>query len=469
MPGGICLKHVSLRLSHGPALLAPILRFSIPLMLTGILQLAYNTADSVIVGRYAGSNSLAAVGATSSIIFLLVTLFTGVAIGANYLAARDYGAGDAGALFETVHCAALLSVILGLLAGACGFFLSPPLLRLAGAPADVLPLSTVYLRIYFLGIPALVVYNFGSALLRAVGDTFYPLVFMVISGALNVGLNLLFVIVFHLDVAGVAIATSVSQVVSAALVTVRLCTIRDICRLDLRKIRFYPAKAGLMLKVGLSAGLQGIIFSVANVMIQSAVNSFGAAVIAGNTAASGLENFIHTAQNTFYQAAITFTSQSIGARKMRQAVQVFWICMGLTVGLGVVLCALLRLFQTQLLGIYIKPTDDSYEAVMAAGAVRVLAISQFQWVGGMMETACGSIRGLGKSLNPTVTTLIGACGLRVVWLYTVFAAVGTIESLYWSYPISWVLTLAVHCVFLLIYRRQLLAGDEKGESNVPSF
>ena len=184
------------------------------------------------------------------------------------------------------------------------------------------------------------------------------------------------------------------------------------------------------------------------------------------SAASGLENFIHTAQNTFYQAAITFTSQSLGARRPRQAVRVFWICMGLTVGLGVVLCGLLRIFQTPLLGIYVKSTDENYAAVMAAGAVRVLAISQFQWVGGMMETACGSIRGLGKSVNPTVTTLIGACGLRIVWLYTIFKAVGTIESLYWSYPVSWVLTLAIHIVFLLIYKRQLLAP--KGDPHVPS-
>ena len=417
-------------------------------MLTGLLQLAYNTADSVVVGRYAGSTSLAAVGATTSIIFLLVTLFNGVSICTNYLTARYYGAGDQEAISQTVHCSAVLSVILGLMAGVVGILFSTPLLELAGAPMDVLPLSSLYLKIYFLGIPALVAYNFGSAILRAVGDTLYPLIFMIVSGAMNVGLNLLFVIVFHL---GVAIATSVSQLLSAVLVIIRLCTINSICRLDLRKIRLYPDKAALMLKIGLSAGIQGIIFSIANVMIQSAVNSFGSAVIAGNSAASGLENFIHTAQNTFYQATITFTSQSLGAKRPRQALQVFWICMGLTVGLG------------QLLGIYVKPADDAYEAVMAAGVTRVLAISQFQWIGGMMETACGSIRGLGKTINPTVTTLIGACGLRVIWLYTIFKAVGTIESLYWSYPVSWTLTLVIHIVFLLIYKRQLEAL-QKGEN-----
>ena len=430
------MKQITYSQPDQSPLFRPILRFSIPLMLTGLLQLAYNTADSVVVGRYAGSTSLAAVGATTSIIFLLVTLFNGVSIGTNYLTARYYGAGDQEAISQTVHCSAVLSV---------------------------LPLSSLYLKIYFLGIPALVAYNFGSAILRAVGDTLYPLIFMIVSGAMNVGLNLLFVIVFHLGVAGVAIATSVSQLLSAVLVIIRLCTINSICRLDLRKIRLYPDKAALMLKIGLSAGIQGIIFSIANVMIQSAVNSFGSAVIAGNSAASGLENFIHTAQNTFYQATITFTSQSLGAKRPRQAVQVFWICMGLTVGLGLVMCVLLRLFQPQLLGIYVKPADDAYEAVMAAGVTRVLAISQFQWIGGMMETACGSIRGLGKTINPTVTTLIGACGLRVIWLYTIFKAVGTIESLYWSYPVSWTLTLVIHIVFLLIYKRQLEAL-QKGEN-----
>ena len=259
--------------SREAPLLPAILRFSIPLMLTGILQLAYNTADSIIVGRYAGHASLAAVGSTTSIIFLIITLFNGVSIGANYMAARDFGAKDAQGLSRTVHCAALLSVILGLLACVCGLLLSTPLLRWADAPEDVLPLSVLYLRIYFLGVPALVVYNFGSALLRAVGDTFYPLLFMIVSGALNVALNLLLVVVIPLDVAGVAIATSVSQLLSAVLVTVRLCTFRGPCRLDLRKIRLYPDRTGQMLRLGFSAGLQGVIFSAANVMIQSAVNS----------------------------------------------------------------------------------------------------------------------------------------------------------------------------------------------------
>lgn len=450
------MKQLSVQEQETPILLRSIVRFSIPLILTGILQLFYNTADSIVVGRYAGSASLAAVGSTTSLVFLIITLFNGVSIGANYLVAHYYGAGDKTAVSQTVHCAVILSVVLGLIAGAVGFFLSTPMLSLIHTTEDVLPLASLYLKIYFLGTPALVVYNFGSAILRAVGDTTYPLLFMLISGAVNVGLNMLLVIVFHMDVAGVAIATTISQLLSAVMVTIRLCTIRNSCRLDLRKVRFYPDKAFQMMKVGLAAGLQGIVFSFANVMIQSQVNTFGSAVMAGNSAASSLEGFIHVAQNSFYQAAITFTSQSLGAKKPRQAERVFWICISLTLGLGLVLCGLLRVFHTQLLSIYVKSTDPAYKAVMAAGLTRVLAIGQFQWVGGLMETACGSIRGLGKSMNPTVTTLVGACGLRVVWIYTIFASFGTIRSLYLSYPVSWLLTFSTHCFFLLLYKRELM-------------
>ena len=320
-------------------------------------------------------------------------------------------------------------------------------------------MSVLYLRIYFLGVPALVVYNFGSALLRAVGDTFYPLLFMIVSGALNVALNLLLVVVIPLDVAGVAIATSVSQLLSAVLVTVRLCTFRGPCRLDLRKIRLYPDRTGQMLRLGFSAGLQGVLFSASNVMIQSAINSFGSVVMAGSSAASGIENFIHTALNTFYQSAITFTGQSMGASDPRRAVRVFRINLALTTGLGIVLCALAQIFQVPLLGLYVQSSDPAYDAVIAAGVVRVLALSRFQWVGGLMETACGTLRGLGHSMNPTVTTLIGACLLRVVWRYTVFEAVGTVESMYWSYPVSWLLTFLIHLIYLERDRRRLMAEN----------
>ena len=432
-------------------------RFSIPLMLTGVLQLAYNAADSVVVGRYAGSVSLAAVGSTTSLVFLLVTMFNGVAVGANYLVANRYGAADEEGVARAVQCAGVLSVLMGGIAALVGLALSGPMLHMMHTAEDVLPLAELYLRIYFLGTPALVVYNFGSAILRAVGDSTRPLFFMLISGSVNVALNLLLVVGFRMGVAGVAIATTVSQYLSAGMVARRLCTAQGCCRLDLRKLRLFRQEALLMLKVGFSTGLQGLVFSFSNVMIQSQVNTFGSAVMAGNSAASSLEGFIHISQNAFAQASLTFMSQSMGAKKPRRAERVFWICMALSLGLGLVLCGLLLVFREPLLRFYIKPGEAAQAAVLAAGVVRVMAIGRFQWVGGLMETACNSLRGLGKSMNPTVTTLVGACALRVVWIYTVFARTGTIRSLYWSYPVSWTLTLAAHLVFLYRTRRALRA------------
>ena len=436
--------------SREAPLLPAILCFSIPLMLTGILQLAYNTADSIIVGRYAGHASLAAVGSTTSIIFLIITLFNGVSIGANYMAARDFGAQDDKGLFRTVHCAALLSVILGLLACVCGLLLSTPLLRWADAPEDVLPLSVLYLRIYFLGVPALVVYNFGSALLRAVGDTFYPLLFMIVSGALNVALNLLLVVVIPLDVAGVAIATSVSQLLSAVLVTVRLCTFRGPCRLDLRKIRLYPDRTGQMLRLGFSAGLQGVIFSAANVMIQSAVNSFGSTIVAGNSAASNLEGFIYTGMNAFAQAAVTFTSQNVGARRYDNLDRVMRNCLlcvtvvGLFLGCG-------AYFGGEVL-LHFYSTD---EAVVAAGLSRMQIICTAYFLCGIMDTLASCLRGRGYSVIPMIVSLVGSCLLRLVWIATIFRMFRSTGTLYISYPISWALTAGVHLICLLVVRKKM--------------
>lgn len=435
-------------------LFAAVNRFAVPLMLTGILQLLYNAADSAIVGRFAGSKYLAAVGSTTYVVFLLITLFNGISIGANYLVARCFGADDSKGIREAVHCAVFLAVIMGICAGAFGFFVSGPVLRLVEVPEDVLPLSTLYLKIYFLGVPFLVIYNFGSAILRAVKDTQFPLYVIIFTGLLNVGLNLLLVIRFHMDVAGVAIATTVSQFVSAVMVLLRLIFTKGTWKLDLRKVRPIPSVAWEMIRVGFAAGLQGLVFSIANVLVQSRVNTFQAAAMAGNTAANSLEGFIHTAQNAYYQAAITFTSQAMGAKQKKQVIPIFWACIISGTALGWVLCALLSVFREQLLHIYIKRSDPNYAAVMEAGFTRVSMIGQFQWVGGLMEMTCGSLRGLGMTVNPTATTLLGSCALRVLWIFTVFSFFRTLESLYIVYPISWILTFSVHIFFLLRWKKQ---------------
>lgn len=448
------MKQNETKLRNAVSLAPEILQFSVPLMGTGILQLLYNAADSVIVGRFAGSVSLAAVGSTSSLVYLFISLFTGVAVGVNYLAARCIGAGDDRALSETVHCSVFLGCFLGILGGLIGFVFAPQCLELMHTDPAVLPLASVYLRIYFLGVPALVLYNFGSALLRAAGDTVSSFIFMLISGAVNVVLNLVFVIAFRMDAAGVAAATVISQTLSAVLVFIRLGRRSDSCRFVFSQIRFYRERAGTMLSVGLTAGLQGIVFSIANVIIQAQVNTFGAAAMAGNVAASNLENFIHIILNAFYQAAVTFTSRAVGGRDLRRAETVLVTTLGLNTLFGVVLCGALLIFRIPLLGIYIRSTDASFAEVMATGVKRVFCIGIFQWVGGLMETASGSLRGYGKSMNSTVTTLVGSCLLRVIWVYTVFRMVGTIESLYIVIPISWVLTFLAHMIFLRYYQRQ---------------
>ena len=435
-------------------LFAAVNRFAVPLMLTGVLQLLYNAADSAIVGRFAGSEYLAAVGSTTHIVFLLITLFNGISIGANYVVARCFGADNSKGISDSVHCAAFLAMVLGLCAGAFGFFMSGTVLRLVETPADVLPLSTLYLKIYFLGVPFLVMYNFGAAILRAVKDTKFPLYVITLTGILNVGLNLLLVVRFKMDVAGVAIATTVSQGVSAVLVFLRLFLAKGSWKLSPKKVRPIRRVAMDMIRVGLAAGIQGLVFSVANVLIQSRVNTFQAAAMAGNTSANSLEQFIHTAQNAYYQAAITFTSQAMGAKKEKQVFPIFWVCIISGTLLGWVLCALLWIFRESLLHIYIKRSDPNYAAVLQTGITRVAVIGRFQWVGGLMEITCGSLRGLGMTTNPTATTLIGCCALRVAWIFTIFALFQTLQSLYISIPISWIFTFSVHIFFLLRWKMQ---------------
>ncbi len=447
----------------GP-ILKKMVAFSIPLAFSGVLQLLFNAADIVVVGRFAGDVSLAAVGSTSSLVNLLTNLFLGLSIGANVLAARDRGAGDDAALGRTVHTTMLLSVISGLILTAVGMLCARPMLVLMKTPAEVLDLAALYLRIYFIGMTATMVYNFGSAVLRSVGDTKRPLYFLLVAGVINVVLNLFFVIVLKMDVAGVATATAISQCVSAYLVVVCLINEDSAIRLRLARLKIYRDKLREILRIGLPAGLQGVLFSLSNVVIQSSVNTFGATVVAGNSAASNIEGFIYVSMNAFYQATISFTSQNMGARRYKNVVPVLLRGLLCVAAVGLVFGSTAVLFGRRLLGIY-----TLNEAVVAAGMVRLRLIAGTYAVCGMMDVMVGALRGAGKSVMPMIVTLVGVCGVRMAWLAAVFSMpqYHTLHVVYLSYPLSWAATLIAHIVcFAIVMRRILKSADAEPQDTV---
>lgn len=434
----------------GPVL-KKMLMFSLPLMASGVLQLLFNAADVIILGRFAGDNSMGAVGSTSSLINLLTNLFVGLAVGVNVVAARAHGANSKDDMHEAVHTSMLLSIISGALLAVVGFVFAPQILKLMNAAESQLPLASQYLRIYFLGTPALMIYNFGSAILRAVGDTKRPLYFLTAAGVLNVLLNILFVVAFGMDVVGVALATIISQCLSAALTVICLTKEREEIRLDLKKLSLNKHTLISIIKVGLPAGVQGCIFSMSNVLIQSSVNLFGDITVDGNSAAQSIEGFIYMAMNTFYQAAISFTGQHVGAKRYDRIPRILLCALGSVIVTGLVLGWAAFIFGHQLLSIY----SDSPE-VIEAGINRVRVICTTYAFCGMMDVMVGMMRGLGHSTVPMVVSLIGACGLRVLWLMTAFQLpeFHNTFTIYASYPISWALTFLAHVVcYIVIWTR----------------
>ena len=439
----------------------PLLLFSGPLILTGILQLLYNAADVVVVGRFAGATSLAAVGSTGSLINLIINIFMGLSVGASVMVARYYGAGDARSVRDVVHTSILVALISGIAVGIFGFFMAKPILRLMDSPEDVIDLAALYVKIYFLGMPFNLLYNFGAGILRAIGDTKRPLYYLIISGAVNVALNLLLVIVFHLDVAGVAIATIVSQAVSMTLVLLCLIRTDGAIHLDLRRLRIKKKALLGILQVGLPAGLQGSLFSISNVLIQSSVNSFQSTAMAGNAAASNSEGFVYTAMNAIHQAALTFASQNYGAGKIRRVRKVLWNCLGTVVVIGLGLGLIALSLDRVLLSIY---NEDP--AVIDYGVLRMRIILPTYFLCGMMDVMVGQLRGIGYSIMPMIVSLTGACLFRIVWIMTIFAlpAYHTLPVLYISYPISWALTFAIHMLcYVFIARRKLRSAQESLE------
>ncbi len=417
------------------ALLGKLIQFSIPLALSGILQLLFNAADIVVVGRFAGSHALAAVGSTGALNMLIINLFMGLSIGVNVLCARFYGAGQERDLSETVHTAILVAALSGVVLIGLGISLSRPLLQMMDTPADVIDHSVLYMRIIFAGMPASMLYNFGSAVLRAVGDTQRPLYFLMTAGVINVLLNLFFVIVLHMGVAGVALATILSQTVSAVLVLVCLMRCEGAYRLDVKRLKIYGPKLRDMARIGIPAGIQSSMFSISNVLIQSTVNSFGSVAMAGSTAAGNIEGFLFTTLDAFTQGCQSFVGQNYEEKKLDRVRKIVWMCVVLCTAIGAVLGVTAYLCGKSLLGIY-----SSDPEVIAYGMQRMAINSALYFTFAPMNIFSGAMRGLGNSLLPMADSILGTCVLRVAWVYTVFALFPSWQMLFISYPASWALT-----------------------------
>ena len=451
-------KSYEMDMCNGP-LVGKILLFAFPLMLSSVLQLLFNAADIVVVGRFTGAEALAAVGATSALINLLVNVFMGLSIGTNVLTAQGYGARNEKGVQDTVHTSIMLSLVCGVLLIFIGVFLAAPLLELMGTPDNVLGHAALYMRIYFIGMPALLVYNFGAAILRAVGDTRRPLYYLLFSGIINVILNLIFVIIFKMGVAGVATATVVSETISAGLVLRCLMKSEGMFQLHMGKLRIKKQKALQIVRIGLPAGLQGAIFSISNVLIQSSINSFGSVAMAGNTAAGNLEGFVYTSMNAVYQTNLSFTSQNMGAGNWKRMKKILGICLVFVSVVGLVMGRGFVFFGHQLLGIY-----SSDPEVIQYGINRMQVICGTYLLCGLMDVLVGSMRGMGYSFVPMIVSLVGACGLRILWIFTVFQWHRSLFVLYLSYPITWILTALAHtvCWYKIIHKRERQAAQMRG-------
>lgn len=441
---------------EGP-LLAGVITYTIPIILTSVLQLLFNAADLVVVGRFCGSVSVGAVGATGPLTSLMVNLFVGLSVGAGVTVAHGIGSRDEQQTGDAVHTAVPLSLAGGAILTVVGVTLSEPMLVLMNTPENTLPLSVLYMKIYFCGITFTVVYNFCAAILRAAGDTRGPLVFLTIAGIVNVVLNVIFVMVFHMNVAGVALATTISQGIAAVLVVRALMRRTDACRLQLRHMRFHRQQIRKIIRIGLPAGIQSSLFAISNVTIQSSVNSFGDVVVSGNAAAANLESFIYVSLNSFHQTAVNYVGQNVGARQYRRANNTVWICQCCVLVLGVSMSALLLTFGEPLLRIYIS---DSPEAI-AYGMIRFVWASLPYFILGLMDVSTGALRGYGQSLGPMLISVLGICGIRVLWVFTIFRipAFHSIQWLYLSYPVSWTVTLIAQMILFFRIRNKFLHQD----------
>ncbi len=444
----------SVDMTCGP-FLNKILVFAIPLILTGILQLAYNTADVVVVGRFVGKEALAAVGSTGSLVNLFLNVFLGLSMGSGVMVARHIGEKNDKKVSECVHTAMLLSVICGFLIGFIGFFFSGEMLKLMKVPDDVLDLATLYLKVYFMGSPGLLAYNFGASIIRATGDTKRPLFILTLAGLVNVILNIVLIVVFKFGVEGVAIATIVSQYLSAVMIIGYLLKINNSCRMSFKLLRFEKNELRHILRLGLPARIQSSLFSISNVIIQSSVNSFGSVAMAGIAAGSNYDSYIYTGTNAVAQTAMTFTSQNIGARKPENIGKVYRYCLLFALIIGVSLGLVGTFFSEFVVGFF---SDDS--GVIEIGAERMRIVLPFFFFCSLMDVAASQIRGMGKSVEPMIVSLIGACGIRIFWVFVILPLDRTLVNLYWSYPVSWIITFFAQFIMYFILKKQM---EKKGE------
>ena len=434
---------------EGP-LLGNILRYTLPIIMTSVLQLLFNAADLVVVGQYCGSLSVAAVGATTYITNLLVNFFVGLSVGAGVTVAHGIGGHHDEEVHRTVHTTLPVALLSGVVLTVVGVSCSETFLRMMDTPASILPLSTVYMKICFGGVTFTMVYNFCAAILRAAGDTRSPLIFLSFAGVLNVLMNLFFVRVLDLNVAGVALATTLSQGVSAVLVVMALMRRTDACRLVPGRMRIYGVQIRKILRIGLPAGIQSALFSISKVLIQSSVNSFGEVFVSGNAAASNIEGFLFASLNSFHQTAVNFVGQNAGAGQYGRVRKILWICLGSVMVTGLALSGLVYSFGEQLLSVYIT---DSPEAI-ANGMQRLAIVGATYFLCGMMDVSTGALRGMGASLVPMAICVLGACGLRILWVATVFQSFHTPQCLFLSYPLSWTITFSCQmAAFFVVYRR----------------
>ena len=452
-------------MTEGPFLKKMII-FAIPLILTGFLQSFYNAADLIVVNLFSESDAplVGAIGCTSALTNLVLGMFMGLSVGAGVLVAHYVGAKREKDVNLTLHTAVVLSVISGVVIAIAGYIFADDMLIAMNTSAELLPYATLYLRIIFLGTPASLLYNYIASMLRSAGDSKRPLIFLAISGIVNVALNIVLVTVFKLDVAGVAIATITAQYISAIMAVIYLMRSKGMLNFSFKRLRIDTKKFKRLLYIGIPSGIQGSLFSLSNTLIQAAMNSIdinagaGGMMIDGYAASSNLEGFIYIAMHSIYSVALTFIGQNVGAKKYRNVKKLTAYSIAIVLAIGLSMGGIMMLFQRPLLSLYISDSEVAF----AAAITRYSIIIPTYFLCGIMDTLCGTLRALDRSVTSMVISLTSTCGLRIVWIQTVFAYFGTGESLFFSYPVSWILSCVIHFVFIVITTKKLIRKQQEG-------